>query len=203
MSTSPEEIWSTRLQKELYALTTTDNNGNESIKNIGVLPPFITVKGHELNLTTRKCTICFAIGLDDINSNSNNTDADAGNESNKDNDNQDATVKGEGERAGDESVTEGTKEEENSGDNGNDNVDDKNGQDETDKITTADTAADAPTAPTPTTIPTEVTITLDASLQYRSGSNTPDASLSYPFFKPKAFLSSGAELLSTSSPSSP
>ena len=97
------------------------------------------------------------------------------------------------------------KKEENSGgtSNDNDNVEDKNGQDETDQITTADTAADAPTTPTPTTIPTEVTITLDASLQYRSGSNTPDASLSYPFFKPKAFLSSGAELLSTSSPSSP
>ena len=51
-------------------------------------------------------------------------------------------MKGEG--TGDESVTEGTKEE-NGGDIDNDNVKDKNGQDETDKITTADTAADAPT----------------------------------------------------------
>ena len=39
-----------------------------------------------------------------------------------------------------------------------------------------------------------VVVTLDASLQ-RSSLNSPDASMSYPFFKPKAYIASGTHLL--------
>jgi hypothetical protein len=173
---SPEEIWSTRLQKELLALTSDDDQNNK--KDIGVLPPFITVKEHNLNLTDGKCTISFGIEVDVVKPAVDN------NENENDIDNDKVT----NEKA--ESKEEGSEE-----------TVDKNSSEE-DKTTTdnaaTNTETSTPSTSTPTTTTAEVIVTLDASLQYRFGSNTPDSSLSYPFFKPKAFISSGSEILPSS-----
>mmetsp|Transcript_5462 Transcript_5462/g.8123 ORF Transcript_5462/g.8123 Transcript_5462/m.8123 type:complete len:638 (+) Transcript_5462:233-2146(+) len=163
--TSPEEIWATRLQKELYALTTEEDNLEPSKKDLGVLPPFITVKEHDLNLAERKCSITFAIEI--------------GLESDK-----------QGKDVGKEE--EGGKKEEGDEVKG-DETNENDGQEGEEKRNDTDANAVASAAPAATAA--EVTVTLDASLQYRPGTTTPDSSLSYPFFKPKAYLSSGADFL--------
>jgi hypothetical protein len=57
------EIWSTRLQRELLALTT-DNAPADTKEEIqGVLPPFITVKEHELNIESGTCAVSFLVNL--------------------------------------------------------------------------------------------------------------------------------------------
>ena len=57
------EIWSTRLQRELLALTT--ENGPEDTKDevAGVLPPFVSVKNHGLDITKGDCTVSFLVDI--------------------------------------------------------------------------------------------------------------------------------------------
>ena len=56
------EIWSTRLQRELLALTT-DNASEEAKDEVtGVLPPFVTVKDHQLDITKGDCAVSFLPG---------------------------------------------------------------------------------------------------------------------------------------------
>mmetsp|Transcript_4156 Transcript_4156/g.5432 ORF Transcript_4156/g.5432 Transcript_4156/m.5432 type:complete len:604 (+) Transcript_4156:71-1882(+) len=132
--TSQVEIWSSRLQRELFALTT-DNE--ESRKDVGILPPFLSVKEHHLDINHGKCNVSFAVMVENL--------ADKKDRKND--------------------STEASEETKNS------NEDNKG----------------------PNSL--EVIITLDASLHYNVGSNTPNTSLSYPFYKPKAILTSGAEHL--------
>jgi hypothetical protein len=55
------EIWSTRLQRELLALTT-DNAPAESTEEItSVLPTFVSVKDHELNIEKGTCVVSFYV----------------------------------------------------------------------------------------------------------------------------------------------
>jgi hypothetical protein len=184
--TSPEEIWSTRLQRELIALTTAtstttaataDANANANAdasdeahhtellnkKDIGVLPPFLSVKEHTLDIEGGSCTISFTIQVDAT----VNVDVDAGADA--------ADVKKVEENDTDSAAT---------------------------TPTTPTTTSTIETQPTPTS---EVVITLDASLQQKynnnnsnNNSNKYDASLSYPFAKPKAYITSGANLLPSS-----
>jgi hypothetical protein len=57
------EIWSTRLQRELLVLTT-DNASDDAKEAVaGVLPPFVTVKDHELDITKGTCTVSFLLDL--------------------------------------------------------------------------------------------------------------------------------------------
>lgn len=157
---SSEEIWSTRLQRELLALTTTDD---ESKKNIGVLPPFITVKEHSLDIAEGKCAVSFTIEVDTVDK------ADG------------AEEKSEGE----EQNTNPEKEKEIEADN----------KEENESTNTSSTAE----APAPSSISSNtIVITLDASLQRKSSFSSPDASMSYPFFKPKAYVTSGTHLLPSS-----
>ncbi|KAL3943973.1 MAG: hypothetical protein SGBAC_001967 [Bacillariaceae sp.] len=55
------EIWSTRLQRELLALTT-DNASPEAQEEImSVLPNFVSVKDHELNIEKGVCVVSFYV----------------------------------------------------------------------------------------------------------------------------------------------
>jgi hypothetical protein len=51
------EIWSTRLQKELLALTTTD----ETKEVAGILPPFLKVQNHDMDINEGICKVYFII----------------------------------------------------------------------------------------------------------------------------------------------
>jgi hypothetical protein len=57
------EIWSTRLQRELLVLTT-DNASDDAKEEVaGVLPPFVTVKSHDLDIAKGTCTVYFLLDL--------------------------------------------------------------------------------------------------------------------------------------------
>lgn len=53
------EIWSTRLQRELLALTSDD--AGEEKDAVGVIPPFIKVQEHELTIENGICKVTFRI----------------------------------------------------------------------------------------------------------------------------------------------
>lgn len=63
-SHSPEErqgeIWSTRIQRELLALTTDDAEAT-SDQHKAMLPPFVTVKSHRLDIASADCTVSFEV----------------------------------------------------------------------------------------------------------------------------------------------
>jgi hypothetical protein len=57
------EIWSTRVQRELLALTT-DNAPEQDKKDThGVLPPFMTVKEHQLDIAAGTCVVSFLVEI--------------------------------------------------------------------------------------------------------------------------------------------
>ena len=57
------EIWSTRVQRELLALTT-DNAPEQDKKDTqGVLPPFMTVKEHQLDIGAGTCVVSFLVEI--------------------------------------------------------------------------------------------------------------------------------------------
>ena len=57
------EIWSTRLQRELLALTT-DNASQETTEEVKVaLPSFVSIEKHELNIEKGHCNVAFKIVL--------------------------------------------------------------------------------------------------------------------------------------------
>ena len=53
------EIWSTRIQQELLSLTT--DNSDTDVRSL--LPPFITVKDHCLDLSTGTCTVAVQVDI--------------------------------------------------------------------------------------------------------------------------------------------
>jgi hypothetical protein len=57
------EIWSTRLQKELLALTTDNATPQETQDVAGILPPFISIKDHELDIAAGICKVSFTIDI--------------------------------------------------------------------------------------------------------------------------------------------
>jgi hypothetical protein len=181
---SPQDIWSTRLQKEILALVADNDDDNAaaaaaaaSKKDIGILPPFITVKEHNLDLIQGKCSVSFAIQVE-----ASSTDFIP-------------TTPPTPTPITTTASTSADKENDNDNDNNND---EKESSIPNNENTNNETIPSKSTQPSPVVI-----ITLDASLQrpVTIGSiihNEPDISLSYPFFKPKAFLTSGAELLPSS-----
>ena len=73
------EIWSTRLQRELLSLTAsegaTDEKDKESSSNTsdaGILPPFVEVIDHSLDIVKATCEVTFQIKISD-NSNKEKT----------------------------------------------------------------------------------------------------------------------------------
>ena len=57
------EIWSTRLQRELLALTTDNATDDAKDEVAGVLPPFITVKNHGLDISKGDCVVSFLVDI--------------------------------------------------------------------------------------------------------------------------------------------
>ena len=59
------EIWSTRLQRELLALTT-DNAPEDAKEEVtGILPPFVSVSDHALDIEKGDCVVSFLVDLPD------------------------------------------------------------------------------------------------------------------------------------------
>lgn len=57
------EIWSTRLQKELLALTTDNASEKETQEVAGILPPFILFKSHQLDIAEGIAKVAFLINV--------------------------------------------------------------------------------------------------------------------------------------------
>lgn len=55
------EIWATRVQRELLALTTDDAEASSVSK--AALPPFITIQEHSLDIATATCTVNFQVQI--------------------------------------------------------------------------------------------------------------------------------------------
>jgi len=158
---SAEDIWSSRLQRELLALVSDHNNdesSNTSSKsNLGILPPFITVIDHKFDIIEKTCQVSFAIDVD-----------------------VDKSVTQEAMTIDDNEVEQ--RRNDLKTDENNDNVgDENNDKDEANDNDDGDA------------LKNQFVITLDASLQRKLGSH--DSSISYPFYKPKAYLTTGSHLL--------
>jgi hypothetical protein len=57
------EIWSTRVQRELLALTTENAPEQDKKDTQGVLPPFMTVKEHQLDIAAGTCVVSFLVEI--------------------------------------------------------------------------------------------------------------------------------------------
>ena len=195
--TSPErnaEIWSTRLQREILALESTDDES----KKIELLPPFIQTLGHTLNIEGGIAKIEFRVDVEVA-------EVETGGE--------DETAEGSVEKATDETATDVKVGEVKAVEEKTDSVAavDEAKQDESDK-TEADKTNEADSAESATNVQDEssddsskptvdphVILVLDASMYWKSQDSSHDQSKSpqfYPFTKPLAVIKSGSYLFS-------
>jgi len=154
MSSSSTEIWATRLQRELAAITEQEEgkaSGNAKANDVGVLPEFLKYKEHNLDIDEGKCSVSFILTVMENKTSSSET----------------------------ETTT-------------SDNVKETGEDSEDKKEETEEKSSDESTV-----TPVNVTITLDASVNYKD--SNPDTSISYPFRKPKALISEGSEHLPSGS----
>ena len=193
---SPREIWSVRVQRELLALDQPPNTGDikdedsSSPKNssvVGILPPFIHVKDHELDIAKGLCHVYFNVLVEDV-------DVDATVDPQQQeveeammlvepklnvsqDENETVEKEGEGETQRKEPEEETTSEMETK----------KEDQEETSQVQKETVT---------------VTILMDVSLDL-SSSSSKDSRDCYPFSKPKATLSSGANYFQTTFQNTP
>lgn len=186
---SPEEIWSMRCQRELLALT---EEGEK--KDIGILPPFIEVQDTSLDIAKGHCTVSFAVTVEGVECgdrekvtvSADKIDSQLGE---KEEDTLEA-VSSEEEKAKDEDQKEKSSDEDKKNENESDVATDSS------EVAEVDTEAEAEQNEDEEKFKVRVVITMDASLTRRHASF--NASRSYPFFKPSAFVSSGASHLPSS-----
>jgi len=186
---SPEEIWSMRCQRELLALT---EEGEK--KDIGILPPFIEVQDTSLDIAKGHCTVSFAVTVEGVECgdrekvtvSADKIDSQLGE---KEEDTLEA-VSSEEEKAMDEDQKEKSSDEDKKNENESDVATDSS------EVAEVDTEAEAEQNEDEEKFKVRVVITMDASLTRRHASF--NASRSYPFFKPSAFVSSGASHLPSS-----
>lgn len=186
---SPEEIWSMRCQRELLALT---EEGEK--KDIGILPPFIEVQDTSLDIAKGHCTVSFAVTVEGVECgdrekvtvSADKIDSQLGE---KEEDTLEA-VSSEEEKAKDEDQKEKSSDEDKTNENESDVATDSS------EVAEVDTEAKAEQNEDEEKFKVRVVITMDASLTRRHASF--NASRSYPFFKPSAFVSSGASHLPSS-----
>ena len=145
--TTPNEIWASRLQKEILTLT---QEVSEDKKDVGILPEFIKYHAHELDISRGTCNVSFAITVEGIDRAPSSP-----------------LASGQGLKAKVDAALGGEEE--------HDDEDDDEGDDE---------AESAPEDKQ--TYSAQIIVTFDAS-------RTNSSATSYPFFKPKAILMSGAE----------
>jgi hypothetical protein len=171
------EIWSTRLQREIVALESSDDES----KKIELLPPFIKTIGHKFNFEGGKAKILFRIDVelsDEAQATSGATEADEKKEGGSGNEDAvsadadaDADADGEGTNDKDKSESDDA------------TTTETGGADEGDKINP------------------RVILLLDASLYWRPDSTAAPTSSPqcYPFVKPIAIIRSGSNLFSSRS----
>lgn len=165
------EIWSTRLQRELLALTS-DDVGEEK-DSVGVVPPFIKVQEHELVIETGVCKVTFRIEVgEDQPQHSEPSKKEEGGEAEKE--------KEVGE-AGKEDTDAEAKE-------GEDTAEGE-ASDKAAEGTDAEAEAEVAAA---LSEPAYVALTLDASLEHTPEGKVIASPSSYPFQAPGAILVSGA-----------
>lgn len=192
------EIWSTRLQREIIALESSDDGSKK--KKIELLPPFIKKIGHTLNIEGGTAKIEFRIDVElgeEAQDSANSSSVEEGT-----NDEKEEGIDDTG--ASDEKVVEetakGNENDEDSkkendgvtadGEGANDNPEsDKNESVSTDATKSA--TEDDKAAP-------HVVLVLDASMYWKPGSPAAQSSnpQCYPFLKPLAIIKSGADLFS-------
>mmetsp|Transcript_21575 Transcript_21575/g.35588 ORF Transcript_21575/g.35588 Transcript_21575/m.35588 type:complete len:692 (-) Transcript_21575:1626-3701(-) len=167
------EIWSTRLQREILALESSDDES----KKIELLPPFISTLGHTLNIEGGIAKVEFRI---DVENSAAISDA--------------ATKEGgdavEDDKDGKETITDHGSEETQA----TENTDAVESKEETKSETKAAKEGQQP--------PSDnfVVLLLDASLYWKDNSaNDSNAPMCYPFQKPLAIIKSGASLFSEES----
>lgn len=182
------EIWSTRLHREILALTGEggdDAAHQHDVETVGVLPPFITLKDHTIDIAKGLCDVTFRVAVEPPSVVPGADGADAG-EGARDRETKDAAV---GEENSADEADEQTKEA--SIETGID--ENASGKEE---ATGGETEAASGAANTSGQDPPHVIIMLDASTGTSpDGSPGPAATpSSYPFQAPTAMLISGAHL---------
>jgi hypothetical protein len=171
------EIWSTRIQRELLAMTTTDNPLNsEDAKKVemnaaAILPSFCIVKEHSLDIERGNCTVTCQLNL---------PPAAAVVATKSEDDEEEYEVKKEDNNT-ESSEKEAEDEEKESLPSPSEEQQQQQQQQEKSDV-------DVVTLPPPPPI----TITLDVSLAKKADGTSVDATaISYPFLKPIAILASG------------
>eukprot|EP00554_Chaetoceros_debilis_P007634 CAMPEP_0194075874 /NCGR_PEP_ID=MMETSP0149-20130528/2777_1 /TAXON_ID=122233 /ORGANISM="Chaetoceros debilis, Strain MM31A-1" /LENGTH=715 /DNA_ID=CAMNT_0038756465 /DNA_START=94 /DNA_END=2241 /DNA_ORIENTATION=- len=178
-----------RCQRELLALT---EEGEK--KDIGILPPFIEVQDTSLDIAKGHCTVSFAVTVEGVECgdrekvtvSADKIDSQLGE---KEEDTLEA-VSSEEEKAKDEDQKEKLSDEDKKNENESDVATDSS------EVAEVDTEAEAEQNEDEEKFKVRVVITMVASLTRRHASF--NASRSYPFFKPSAFVSSGASHLPSS-----
>ena len=139
----------------------------EDGKDIGILPDFIKYNDHSLDISKGTCLVSFAITVEGV------------------------------DRTPTPPVAESVKEKVNAalGEEDSDEAeitnDEESAKVDDEESSQKSTNAEASSQPAPSTFKVQVIVTFDASLQKQSLAF--NAATSYPFFKPKAILTSGAE----------
>jgi len=172
------EIWSTRLQREIIALESSDDES----KKIELLPPFISTLGHTLNIEGGIAKVEFRI---DVEKSEKGSDATAA-----------AAAAGEG---GD--VIEGDKDGKTITDHGSEETQETENTDSAEsKEEETKPEAEATKEEDQPSDDNFVVLLLDASLYWKDNSaSDSNAPMCYPFQKPLAIIKSGASLLSKDS----
>ena len=169
------EIWSTRLQREILALESSDDES----KKIELLPTFITTIGHTLNIEGGIAKVEFQI---DVEKGEREDSVDAAADNNEAETNvQDGKIISEGKE--EEAAQE------------IENTDNTETNEEEAKPDTDETAQEEKPSPDNN----HVVLVLDASLYWNDNSGSDSAPMCYPFQKPLAIIKSGAHLFSEES----
>lgn len=171
------EIWSTRLQRELLALTSSEQlpeeDGSEgtSSTDIALLPPFVTVKEHSLDIVKATCLVTFQIEV--TKSTKERSKGDKVDTMKEEKGKQNV----EGDSVANTTTTTDTSRE---ADNETKEKEDATNEKSEDVVDETDNA------------PICVLVTLDVSMKHNSKGEIITSAGTYPFQKPKATLKSGA-----------
>ena len=174
------EIWSTRLQREILALESSDDES----KKIELLPTFITTIGHTLNIEGGIAKVEFQI---DVEKGEREDSVDAAAAAAADNNEAETNVQ-DGKVISEGKEEEAAQEIENTGNT------ETNGEE-----AKPDTDATVAQEENPSPGKNHVVLVLDASLYWNDNSGNDSAPMCYPFQKPLAILKSGAHLFSEES----
>ncbi len=170
------EIWSTRLQREILALESSDDES----KKIELLPTFITTIGHTLNIEGGIAKVEFQIDVEK-GEREDSVDAAAADNNEAETNVQDGKI-----------ISDGTEEEAAQDIEKTDNTETN---EEEAKPDTDETAQEENHSPDNN----HVVLVLDASLYWNDNSGSDSAPMCYPFQKPLAIIKSGAHLFSEES----